>query len=71
MNQIEPSAVILLSLLGTYALLLLCSKRYRSDTVKMFRLKKSSLRVAIENPIPTAAHTLSLILPVYLMGLPF
>lgn len=71
MSQIEPSVVILLSLLGTYALLLLCSKRYRADTVKMFRLEKSSLRVAVENPIPTAAHILSLVLPVYLMELPY
>ncbi len=66
----HSGAVILVSMLGTYALLLLLSKRYRDDTVKMLRMEKSTLRVTIEHPLPAFAHLLSFALPVYLMGLP-
>lgn len=66
----HSGAVIVISMLGTYALLLLFSPRYRNDTAKMFRMEKSSLRVFIENPLAACAHILSLVAPVYLMGFP-
>lgn len=66
----QSYAVLIVSMLGTYALLLLLSKRYRDDTSMIFRMEKSLLRVMIEHPLPTLAHITSLVLPVYLMGLP-
>ena len=66
----QSGAVIIVSMLGTYALLLLFSKRYRDDTAKMFRMEKSSLRVMMEHPWATLAHGLSFGLPVYFMDLP-
>ena len=68
--EAEEIAVVAVSMLGTYALLLLVSKRYRDDTAKMFRLEKTSVSIAIEHPFATAAHILSFLLPVLLMDLP-
>ncbi|NOD84070.1 hypothetical protein [Ruegeria sp. HKCCD6119] len=62
-------AVLIGSMLGTYALLLVFSKRYRTDTVEMFRLEKSTIRVAVENPVALIAHLLSFIVPLWMMGL--
>jgi hypothetical protein len=70
MTQDQSSAVIVMSMLGTYGILLAFSQRYRDDTIKMFRLEKTTLRVALEHPLATLAHIVSFILPVYLMGLP-
>jgi hypothetical protein len=70
MDADQSGAVIIASMLGTYALLLLFSKRYRDDTAKMFRMEKSSLGVMADHPLAAFAHILSLALPVYLMGLP-
>ncbi|MEX0301373.1 MAG: hypothetical protein AB3N24_03010 [Leisingera sp.] len=56
------------SMLGTYVLLLIVSKKYRNDTVRMLRLEKSSLRVAIENLFAILVHILSLAAPVYHLG---
>ncbi|RLK08551.1 hypothetical protein [Ruegeria conchae] len=71
MTQDQSFAVVALSMLGTYGVLLAFSPRYRADTVKMFHLEKSTLRVAIEHPLATFAHFLSFVLPVYyVMGFP-
>jgi uncharacterized membrane protein len=60
----DSAAVLLTSILGTYAVLLLISKRYRRDSVKMFRFEKSRWRVAIENPMAIFGQVLSLIMTV-------
>ena len=70
MTADQSAAVIFGSMLGTNALLLLISKRFRDDMKKVFQLEKSTLRVAIEHPFATLALILSLVLPVFLMGLP-
>ena len=70
MTQDQSFALCVVSMLGTYGVLLAFSKRYRDDTANMFRMEKSTLRVAIEHPLATLAHILSFILPVYAMGLP-
>ncbi|WP_170356948.1 hypothetical protein [Ruegeria arenilitoris] len=62
-------AVLILSMLGTYTLLLSFSKRYRTDTIKMFSLEKTGLRVLAENPLAMAAHILSFIIPLWMMEL--
>ena len=69
MDADQSGAVLVASLFGTYALLLLFSKRYRDDTLKVFRLEKSTLRILIEHPLAFFAHILSLVIPAYLMGL--
>jgi hypothetical protein len=56
-------------MLGTYVVLLLISKRYRRDTIKMFRFEKSTWRVAIENPMAICGQVLSLVLTVILLKL--
>jgi hypothetical protein len=71
MTQDQSFAVVALSMLGTYGVLLALSPRYRADTIKMFQLEKPTLSVAIEHPLATLAHFLSFVLPVYyVMGLP-
>jgi hypothetical protein len=71
MTQDQNFAVVAVSMLGTYGLLLAVSQRYRDDTAKMFRMEKSTLRVVIEHPLATLAHILSFVLPVYyVMGFP-
>lgn len=65
MTQDQSIAIVVLSMLGTYGLLLTISPRYRADTIKMFNLEKSTLRVAIEHPLASLAHFLSFVLPVY------
>jgi hypothetical protein len=70
MSSDQSFAIVVMSMLATYGFLLAVSQRYRDDTIKMFRMEKSSLRVAFEHPLATLAHILSLVLPVYLMGLP-
>lgn len=69
MTQDQQMALLLISMLGTYAILLLCSRRYREGTRQMFRLEKSSLRVFLENPFAALAHLLSFLAPLYVMGL--
>ena len=69
MSSDQQVLILIGSLFGTYTLLLFTSKRYRTDTVKMFRLEKSSLRVAVENPAALIAHVLSLLVPLWMMGL--
>ncbi|SMO57406.1 hypothetical protein SAMN06265380_102346 [Ruegeria faecimaris] len=69
MSSDQQMAILIGSMFGTYALLLILSKRYRTDTVKMFRLEKSSILVAVENPVATTAHILSFIIPLWMMGL--
>ena len=69
MAQEQEMAILLISMLATYAVLLLCSRRYRESTRQMFRLEKSSLRVLLENPLAALAHLLSFFMPLYLMGL--
>lgn len=71
MTQDQNFDLVAVSMLGTYGVLLALSQRYRDDTAKMFRMEKSTLRVAIEHPLATFAHILSFVLPVYyVMGLP-
>lgn len=71
MTQDQNFALVAVSMLGTYGVLLALSQRYRDDTEKMFRLEKSTLRIAIEHPLAILAHILSFILPVYyVIGLP-
>lgn len=71
MTQDQNFAVVAVSMLGTYGVLLAFSQRYRNDAAKMFRMEKSALRLAIEHPLASLAHILSFVLPVYyVMGLP-
>ncbi|MEQ6201646.1 hypothetical protein ABMC88_01210 [Sulfitobacter sp. HNIBRBA2951] len=71
MTQDENFAVVAVSVLGTYGVLLAFSQRYRDKTAKMFRMEKSTLGVVMEPPLASLAHILSVVLPVYYVtGLP-
>ena len=65
----QQMAVLVASMLLTYALLLIIFKRYRNDTVRMFRWETTTLQVAAKNPLAMTIHLVSMVLPLYLMGL--
>ena len=69
MTSEQQMAVVVASMLVTYAILLTFSKGYRSDTVSVFRLEMTTLTLCIKHPFAALAHLFSLLLPLYLMGL--
>lgn len=70
MNEDLSILAVAGSMLGTYALLLFFSKRFRDDHAKVLRMEKYTIQLLIEHPWATFALILSLILPVYLLDLP-
>ena len=71
LNHDQIGVIMTLSIFGAYGFLLAISKRYRIDSIKMFKMEKSSIQVAIEHPLAVMAHILSVLVPPYLMGRPF
>ena len=56
-------------MIGTWLACLALSKRYREDCAKACRLEKTTLGVAIDNPLATTAQLLSFFVPLAAMGL--
>ena len=67
MDSEAKMAIVVVSSLGAYAICLVTSKKYLEDTAMMFRLEKTTFKVAIENPIQTALIVLSFVLPILLI----
>ena len=61
--------ILIASTVGTYVLLIMLSKPFRLDNMKMFKFKMTSAELVVRNPLSAALILFSFLVPLAVMKL--